>query len=111
MGELKKRSLIRLSKSCIGEEEKAAVLKVLDKEFLGMGEEVGEFERMLSDYLGRPAVCVASGTAALQLALQAAGMDPVMRFLFRQLLILHPFRQSWQMEQFLWLVTSMRTLA
>ena len=76
MGELKKRSLIRLSKSCIGEEEKAAVLKVLDKEFLGMGEEVGEFERMLSDYLGRPAVCVASGTAALQLALQAAGIGP-----------------------------------
>ena len=76
MGELKKRSLIRLSKSCIGQEEKAAVMKVLDKEFLGMGEEVGEFERMLSDYLERPAVCVASGTAALQLALQATGIGP-----------------------------------
>ena len=76
MGDLKIRQLLRLSKSCIGKEEKAAVMKVLDKEFLGMGEEVGEFERMLSDYLERPAVCVASGTAALQLALQATGIGP-----------------------------------
>ena len=73
---LKNRKLIRLSKSCIGKEEKAAVMKVLDKEFLGMGEEVGSFEDMLTEYLGRPAVCVASGTAALQLALQAMGLGP-----------------------------------
>jgi dTDP-4-amino-4,6-dideoxygalactose transaminase len=76
LADLKNRSLIRLSKSCIGQEEKAAVMKVLDKEFLGMGEEVGEFERLLSEYFGRPAVCVASGTAALQLALQGAGVGP-----------------------------------
>ena len=76
MGDLKIRQLLRLSKSCIGKEEKAAVMKVLDKEFLGMGEEVGEFEGILSDYLERPAVCVASGTAALQLALQATGIGP-----------------------------------
>ena len=31
---------IRLSKSSIGSQEKEAVLKVLDNEFLGMGEEV-----------------------------------------------------------------------
>ena len=36
--------IIRLSKSCIGEAEKAAVSKVLDHEFLGMGEEVRCFE-------------------------------------------------------------------
>jgi dTDP-4-amino-4,6-dideoxygalactose transaminase len=41
-----------------------------------MGEEVGEFERLLSEYFGRPTVCVASGTAALQLALQGAGVGP-----------------------------------
>jgi len=76
LGDLKIRQLLRLSKSCIGKEEKAAVMKVLDKEFLGMGEEVGEFEGILSDYLERPAVCVASGTAALQLALQATGIGP-----------------------------------
>jgi len=40
--------MIRLSKSCIGEAEKEAVLKVLEKEYLGMGEEVQAFEQALS---------------------------------------------------------------
>ena len=40
--------MIRLSKSKIGEEEKSAVINVLDKEYLGMGEEVGLFEKDLS---------------------------------------------------------------
>ena len=69
-------SSIRLSKSCIGQEEKDAVAKVLDKEFLGMGEEVLEFERLLEEFFGRPCVCVANGTAALHLALQAVGIGP-----------------------------------
>ena len=64
--------LIRLSKSCIGNAEKQAVLGVLDREFLGMGAEVKEFEERLSEFFGRPVVCVANGTAALHLALQAA---------------------------------------
>ena len=38
-----------LSKSKIGEEEKSAVINVLDKEYLGMGEEVGIFEKDLSN--------------------------------------------------------------
>ena len=63
--------IIRLSKSCIGEEEKQAVLRVLEREFLGMGEEVKQFEIELTEFFGRQAVCVANGTAALQLALQA----------------------------------------
>ncbi|EGR0040974.1 DegT/DnrJ/EryC1/StrS family aminotransferase [Vibrio vulnificus] len=62
---------IRLSKSCIGEQEKQAVMAVLDKEYLGMGEEVQKFELALSDYFSRPAICVSTGTAALQLALEA----------------------------------------
>ena len=37
--------MIRLSKSKIGEEEKSAVINVLDKEYLGMGEEVELFEK------------------------------------------------------------------
>lgn len=68
--------LIRLSKSCLGPEEKQAVLGVLDREYLGMGNEVRIFEEMLSEYFGRPAVCVVNGTAALHLALQAAGVGP-----------------------------------
>ena len=66
--------LIRLSKSCLSAEEKAAVMGVLDRELLGMGAEVQQFEQTLSEFFGRPAVCVASGTAALQVALQAAGI-------------------------------------
>jgi len=36
-----------------------------------MGSEVQEFERILSNFFDRPAVCVVNGTAALHLALQA----------------------------------------
>jgi dTDP-4-amino-4,6-dideoxygalactose transaminase len=66
--------MIRLSKSCIGDAEKLAVMRVLDREYLGMGEEVQEFEKALSEFFGRPTVCVVNGTAALQLALQACGI-------------------------------------
>ena len=67
-------NLIRLSKSCIGRSEKEAVKNVLDREYLGMGEDVKEFERLLHEFFGRPVVCVSSGTAALHLALQASGL-------------------------------------
>ena len=54
--------------------EKQAVMGVLDREYLGMGAEVQLFEEALSDFFGRPAVCVINGTAALHLALQACGI-------------------------------------
>ena len=57
--------MIRLSKSCIGELEKQAVSRVLDKEYLGMGEEVQLFETELASLLERPVVCVSSGTAGI----------------------------------------------
>lgn len=66
--------LIRLSKSCLGPTEKQAVLGVLDREFLGMGAEVQQFEQALSEFFGRPAVCVVNGTAALHLAVQSCGI-------------------------------------
>ena len=66
--------MIRLSKSKIGEEEKSAVINVLDKEYLGMGEEVGLFEKDLSKLFLRDTICVSSGTAAVQLAIQACGI-------------------------------------
>ena len=40
MDSLDSKKLIRLSKSCINEAEKKAVMKVLDAEFLGMGIDV-----------------------------------------------------------------------
>ena len=71
-----KKALIRLSKSCIGEAEKKAVVSVLDNEYLGMGAEVKQFEDTLSEFFGRPTVCVINGTAALHLSLQACGVGP-----------------------------------
>jgi dTDP-4-amino-4,6-dideoxygalactose transaminase len=68
------RRLMRLSKSVIGEGEKQAVLRVMDREYLGMGMEVEEFENLLTSFFGRPTVCVNSGTAALHLALQGVGL-------------------------------------
>jgi len=65
---------IRLSKSCIGEAEQRAVMEVLESQRLGMGQRVQQFEDQLSQYFGRPTVCVVNGTAALHLALQAAGI-------------------------------------
>ncbi len=72
----KPAKLIRLSKSCMSLAEKQAVMGVLDREFLGMGAEVRQFEHALSDFFGRPAACVVNGTAALQLAVQACGIGP-----------------------------------
>ncbi|WP_198003724.1 DegT/DnrJ/EryC1/StrS family aminotransferase [Methanococcoides burtonii] len=67
---------IRLSRSVIGEEEKKAVLDVLDRQYLGMGQDVLYFEQELATYFAREAVCVNTGTAALHLALQALGVGP-----------------------------------
>lgn len=74
MGPAKSAKLIRLSKSCLSAAEKQAVMGVLDREFLGMGAEVQQFEQALSEFFGRPAVCVTNGTAAVHLALQACGI-------------------------------------
>ena len=67
---------IKLSKSCIGVKEKDAVMKVLDRGYLGMGEEVKAFEDELSNFFNRTAICVANGTAALQLAIEALNLRP-----------------------------------
>ena len=68
---------IRLSKSCIGEQEKNAVMRVLDAGYLGMGQEVMLFEKDLSDFLSNKmhVSCVSTGTSALHLALQACGIS------------------------------------
>ena len=68
------KRIIRLSKSCLSKKEKTNVKKILDKEFLGMGPEVKKFEEELSKFFNRGVVCFNSGTAALQVALQALGI-------------------------------------
>lgn len=67
---------LRLSKSVVGKEEINAVVKVLENEYLGMGDQVKEFEENLSNYLNSNAICVNTGTSALQLAFQAIGLMP-----------------------------------
>ena len=74
MENIKNKALIRLSKSCIGDSEKIAVNQVMNKEYLGMGEEVGLFEQKLSVFFNRETVCVVNGTAAIHLAIQACGI-------------------------------------
>ena len=49
----KNGKLIRLSKSCLSSLEKKSVLGVLNKEYLGMGEEVDKFEKKLSLFFKR----------------------------------------------------------
>lgn len=65
---------IRLSKSCIGQEEIDAVTDVLKREYLGMGQDVHRFEDELHEFFGRDVTLVNSGTAALHLAVQGAGI-------------------------------------
>lgn len=61
---------VRLSKCSVGIEEKEAVCRVLDNEYLGMGREVQLFEQELKEYLATDleVICVNTGTAALHLA-------------------------------------------
>jgi dTDP-4-amino-4,6-dideoxygalactose transaminase len=76
MTSTKSKKLIRLSKSCLSAADKKAVMGVLDREFLGMGDEVQQFERALAEFFGRPVACVVNGTAALHLAIQACNIGP-----------------------------------
>ena len=66
--------MIRLSKSYISKKEINNVVKVLNKKFLGMGNEVKNFEKDLENIFGRHCLCVVNGTAAIQISLQVAGI-------------------------------------
>lgn len=66
---------IPLSKPFIGEEEKKAVLEILDSGFLARGRQVELFEEEFAQYIGvREAVATSSGTTALFVALKALGV-------------------------------------
>jgi perosamine synthetase len=69
--------LIPIAKPQLGEEEKAAVMAVLDSGMLAQGQRVAEFEARFAEMCGvGHAVAVASGTAALWLTLMAHGIGP-----------------------------------
>ena len=70
---------IRLSKSSIGAEEKQAVMRILDREYLGMGLEVKSFEKEIAEYIGVDSsnvICTNTGTSALHLALACLDIGP-----------------------------------
>lgn len=66
------------AKPIIGDEERAAVDRVMRSGMVAQGPEVAAFEREFSAFFvpGRPSVAVNSGTAGLHLGLLAAGVGP-----------------------------------
>ena len=68
---------IPISHPLLGEEEKAAVLEVLDSGQLAQGPRVREFEERFAEWCGvKHAVAVSSGTSALHIALLAHEIGP-----------------------------------
>jgi perosamine synthetase len=70
--------VIPAAKPLIGDEERAAVDRVLRSGMIAQGPEVAAFETEFADVLvaGRTCVAVSSGTAGLHLGLLAAGVGP-----------------------------------
>lgn len=67
--------MISIAKPMVGDEEKKAVLNVLDSGILAQGKRVKEFEEKFAEYIGvKHAVATSSGTTALHLALLASGV-------------------------------------
>jgi len=61
--------------AAVGEQEAQAAAEVIRSGWLTMGPRTFEFERQFAGYVGAPqAIAVSSGTAALHLALEAAGI-------------------------------------
>lgn len=69
--------MIPISKPYIGEEEKAAVMAVMDSGMLAQGPRTAELERRFAGVCGvKHAVATTSGTTALHIALLANGVEP-----------------------------------
>ncbi len=67
--------MIQMARPQIGQEEKAAVMAVLDSGQLAQGSVVADFEQAFADYCGvKHAVATTNGTTALHVALLAHGI-------------------------------------
>jgi perosamine synthetase len=67
--------MISIAKPLIGEEEKSAVMKVLDSGMLASGPRTEEFEKKFAEYVGiKYAIATTSGTTALHLGLLSLGV-------------------------------------
>lgn len=67
--------MIKLFRPFVSQEAKYNVQRVLDTDFIGEGEEVKLFEQELEQKLGKKCLTVNSGTAALELAYELAGIS------------------------------------
>src|SRR5512136_2511940 len=68
-------SMIPIAKPLIGEEEKRAVMEVLDSGILAQGPRVAAFEKGFAQMVGvKHAIATSSGTTALHVALLAHGV-------------------------------------
>jgi perosamine synthetase len=75
--EANRNYMIPISKPCIGEAEKAAVMEVLDSGMLAQGPRTAKFEERFAQVCGvKHAIATSSGTTALNLALLAHGIGP-----------------------------------
>jgi perosamine synthetase len=69
--------MIHMARPQMGNEEKAAVLAVLDSGMLAQGREVAEFEQAFADYCGvKHAIATSNGTTALHVAILAHEIGP-----------------------------------
>ncbi|MCK4718954.1 MAG: DegT/DnrJ/EryC1/StrS family aminotransferase, partial [Thermoplasmata archaeon] len=69
--------MITIAKPYIGEEEKKAVMEVLDSGMLAQGPRVKKLEEMFTEYTGAAGtVAASSGTSSLHLSLLALGVGP-----------------------------------
>jgi dTDP-4-amino-4,6-dideoxygalactose transaminase len=69
--------MIPISKPYIGQEEKAAVMEVLDSGMLAQGPKVAKLEERFAELCGvKHAIATSSGTTALHIALLANGIGP-----------------------------------
>jgi dTDP-4-amino-4,6-dideoxygalactose transaminase len=69
--------MIPIAQPLLGEEERAAVARVLATGRLAQGPKVAEFERAFASFVGvKHAIATSSGTAALHTALLAHGVGP-----------------------------------
>lgn len=66
--------MLKLFKPFISPEAKENVQRVLDTDFITQGEEVELFEKELQEKLGKKCLTVNSGTSALELAYELAGI-------------------------------------
>ena len=70
--------MIKVSRACVGEEEMVEIQDAMNYGYYGLAYKVNQLEDEIKKYLktDRDVVCVANGTAALHLALDAAGVGP-----------------------------------